>query len=123
MLSRNSLLALFTFVLLCVTSATAQTDRGSLTGRVTDPNGAAVANAKVTATNLNTSETREATTSDDGNYRIPELRADPYKVTVEAQGFKTSSAENIVVSVQVDRTLDFKLEIGEISSVVTITND
>jgi hypothetical protein len=123
MLSRGSLLTLFTFFLLCSTSAFAQTDRGSITGRVTDPNGAAVAYAKVTATNLNTAESREVKTSDDGNYTIPELKADPYRVTVEAQGFKTASAENIVVAVQVSRTLDFKLEIGEISTVVTITNN
>ena len=58
MLSRGTILPLF-FLLFCVTSAIAQTDRGSLTGRVTDPNGAGVANAKVTATNLNTAETRE----------------------------------------------------------------
>jgi hypothetical protein len=121
--SRTSIVALFAFFLLSVTSAVAQTDRGSLTGRVTDPNGAAVANAKITATNVNTAETREVTTSGDGNYTIPELKADPYRVTVEAQGFKTASAENIVVAVQVNRTLDFKLEIGEISTVVTITND
>src|SRR6185503_19427511 len=113
----------FTFFLLSVTSAVGQTDRGSLTGRVIDPNGAGVANAKVTATNVNTAETREVTTYDDGNYTIPGLKADPYKVTVEAQGFKTASAENIVVAVQVNRTLDLKLEIGEISSVVTISND
>ncbi|HYK20220.1 MAG TPA: carboxypeptidase-like regulatory domain-containing protein, partial [Pyrinomonadaceae bacterium] len=123
MLSRRSLLPLFTFFLLCITPAVGQTDRGSLTGRVTDPNGAGVANAKVTATNLTTGENREAKTSDDGNYTIPELKADPYKVTVEAQGFKTASAENIVVAVQTTRTLDFKLEVGEISSVVTITNE
>ena len=121
MLSRVSVLALF--FLLSVSSAIAQSDRGSLTGRVTDPTGAAVSNAKVTATNLNSNETREVQTSDEGNYTIPELKADPYKVTVEAQGFKTASAENIVVAVQVNRTLDFKLEIGEISSVVTISND
>src|ERR1041384_2984342 len=122
MLSRRSVLPLF-FLFFCITSAAAQTDRGSLTGRVTDPNGAGLANAKVTATNLNTAETREVQTSDDGNYTIPQLKADPYKVTAEAQGFKTASAENIVVAVQVNRTLDFKLEIGEISSVVTISNE
>src|SRR5690349_21064702 len=123
MISRRSILALSTFFLLSFTCAIAQTDRGSINGRVTDPNGAGVANAKVTATNLNTSEAREVRTSDDGNYTIPELKADPYKVTVEAAGFKTASAENIVVAVQVSRTLDIKFEIGEISSVVTISND
>ena len=123
MLSRKSLLVSFAFFLLSATAAIAQTDRGSITGRVTDPNGAGVANAKVTATNLNTAETREVQTSDEGNYTIPGLKADPYRVTAEAQGFKTASAENIVVAVQVNRTLDFKLEIGEISSVVTVSND
>ena len=123
MLSRQSLLTLPAFFLLFVSSAFGQSDRGSVTGRVTDPNGAGVANAKITATNLNTAETREVKTSDDGNYTIPELKADPYKITAEAQGFKTASAENIVVAVQTNRTLDFKLEIGEISSVVTISND
>src|SRR5689334_17766187 len=123
MLSRKSSLALFVVFLLVVTAAMGQTDRGSISGHVTDPNGGGVANAKITATNLNTAETREVKTSDDGNYTIPELKADPYKVTVEAAGFKTASAENFVVAVQVNRTLDFKLEIGEISSVVTVTND
>ena len=123
MLSRGPILALFTFFLLCVTSAVAQTDRGSITGRVTDPNGAGVANAKITATNLNTSETREVKTSDDGNYTLPELKADPYKVTAEAQGFKTASAENIVVAVQVNRTLDFKLEIGTSAEVTVSSGD
>src|ERR1041384_5896922 len=123
MLSRRLSLALFAFFLLSATSATGQTDRGSLTGRVTDPNGAGLANAKITATSLSTSETREAQTSDDGNYTIPELKADTYKVTAEAQGFKTPSAENIVIAVQTNRTLDFKLEVGEISSVVTISNN
>ena len=121
MLSRASALVLF--FLLSVASAIAQSDRGSLTGRVTDPTGAGVPSAKVTATNLNSNETREVQTSGEGNYTIPELKADPYKVTVEAPGFKTASAENIVVAVQVNRTVDFKLEIGEISSVVTISND
>ncbi|HEY3578896.1 MAG TPA: carboxypeptidase-like regulatory domain-containing protein, partial [Pyrinomonadaceae bacterium] len=123
MLSRTPTLALFVFFLLSVTTALGQSDRGSITGHVTDPNGGGVANAKVTAINLNTAETREVKTSDDGNYTIPELKADPYKVTAEAAGFKTASVENFVVAVQVNRTLDFKLEIGEISSVVTITND
>src|ERR1041384_2352935 len=121
--SRKSTLALFALFLLSATAVVGQSDRGSLTGHVTDPNGAAVANAKITATNLNTGESREVKTSGDGNYTIPELKADPYKVTVEAAGFKTASAENIVIAVQTNRTLDFKLEVGEISSVVTISNN
>ncbi|MEA2175037.1 MAG: hypothetical protein QOD00_2629 [Blastocatellia bacterium] len=116
-------IALFTMLLLllCAVPALAQSDRGTITGTVTDPNGAAVPNAKVTATNLNSNEVREATTSDDGAYTLPELKADPYKVSVEAQGFKTATVDSLVVAVQVTRRADFKLEIGEVSNVVTVS--
>ena len=117
MLSRGSILALFTF-LLCVTSAVGQSDRGSITGRVTDPNGAGVANAKVTATNLTTAETREVKTSDDGNYTIPELKADPYKVTAEAPGFKRYVHDNVTVEVAGTTTLDPVLELGQVTEQV-----
>ena len=50
-------------LLLAALSVSAQTDRGTITGTVTDPNGATLSNAKVTATNLNTGETREVQTS------------------------------------------------------------
>jgi hypothetical protein len=115
--------ALFALMLVLAAPAFGQSDKGSLTGTVTDPNGAAVANAKVTATNLNTNEARDATTSGEGTYTIPELKADPYKVTVEAQGFKAAALENLIIAVQVTRRADFKLELGEISSVVTVAAD
>src|ERR1051326_6504181 len=105
--SRKSTLALFALFLLSATAVMGQSDRGSLTGHVTDPNGAAVANAKITATNLNTGESREVKTSGDGNRTTPELKANPYKVTGEAGGCKTASAKNIVVAVQVNRTTMF----------------
>ncbi|HEV2704709.1 MAG TPA: TonB-dependent receptor [Pyrinomonadaceae bacterium] len=118
-----ALIALLAFVLAGASSAFAQSDRGTLTGTVTDPSGAVVANAKVTATNLNSGEVREAVTSEEGNYTLPELKADPYKVTVEAQGFKTSTVENVQVAVQVTRTIDVQLEIGVIGDVVTVTSE
>jgi hypothetical protein len=101
----------------------AQSDRGTLTGSVTDPNGGLVTGAKVTATNINTGEVREATTSDEGTYTIPELSPAPYRVSVEASGFKTSTVENLQVAVQVTRRADFTLELGAISDVVTVTSD
>ncbi|MGI9067855.1 MAG: carboxypeptidase regulatory-like domain-containing protein [Pyrinomonadaceae bacterium] len=116
-------LTLFACLFLSVSIASAQSDRGAITGRVTDPQGAAVVNAKVTATNSSTNESREVTTSDEGNYTLAELKADSYKVTIEAPGFKTSTAPDIVVAVQVTRRADFTLEIGEISSVVTVNSE
>lgn len=121
--SKHIALALLTLVLLLATPAFGQSDRGSITGRVTDPNGAVVANVKITATDLTTGETREATSSGEGDFTLPELKAHPYKVTAEAQGFKTSSLENVQVAVQGSRRVDFQLELGEVSSVVTVASD
>ncbi|MFN2532447.1 MAG: carboxypeptidase-like regulatory domain-containing protein [Pyrinomonadaceae bacterium] len=79
---RLFLLSALLIVFTCI-PASAQSDRGSITGTVTDPNGAVVADAKVTATNLNTGEVRTTSTSPEGTYTLPELKADPWKVTIE----------------------------------------
>ena len=100
-----------------------QSDRGTITGTVTDPNGAVVAGAKVTVTNLNTGEVRETTTSAEGTYTLPELKADPYKLSVEAQGFKTSTIESVQVAVQVTRRADVGLELGAVGETVTVADD
>ena len=114
---------LLTLLLACAAPVLAQSDRGALTGTVTDPSGALVANAKVTATNLNSGEVREVTTTDEGNYILPEMKADPYRITVEAAGFKTAAIENIQIAVQVTRRADITLEIGVVSDVVTVSSD
>src|ERR1041384_6253021 len=99
----------------------AQSDRGAIGGTVTDPSGAVVPNAKVTATNLDTNEVRETTSSDVGSYQLPELKAGPYKVTVEAQGFKTATFERVQVAVQSTHSLDVALEVGAVGDTVTVT--
>jgi hypothetical protein len=106
-----------------VSPASAQSDRGTITGNVTDPSGAVVQNAKVTATSLDTGEVRETTTSGEGSYTLPELKAGRWRVAVEAQGFKTATVDNYKVAVQVTHTLDFKLEVGAVADVVTVTGD
>jgi hypothetical protein len=113
--------ALVLLVLVFVPSALAQSDRGSITGTVTDPQGSVVPNAKVTATNINTGEVREATTSGEGSYTMPELKADPYRLSAEAPGFKTTTIESVQVAVQVIRRADFQLEIGDVANTVTIS--
>jgi hypothetical protein len=88
-------LTLLTLWLACAGPAFAQTDRGNITGTVTDPSGAVVSGAKVTATNLETNEVRETNTTDEGNFTLTELKAGPWKVNVEAQGFKTTTIEKV----------------------------
>jgi hypothetical protein len=101
--------------------AFAQSDRGTITGTVTDPTGAVVPNAKITATSLDTGEVREVTSGDEGSYTLPELRAGRWRVSVEAQGFKSVTVEDYKVAVQVTHSLDVKLEIGAVADVVTVT--
>src|SRR5215208_596977 len=103
--------------------ASAQTDRGTITGTVTDPAGAVVADAKVTATNLNTGEARTTTTSGEGTYTFPELKADPWKLTVEAAGFNAATIEKVQVAVQTVRRADVQLQVGVVTNVVIIGSD
>ncbi|HYY58364.1 MAG TPA: carboxypeptidase-like regulatory domain-containing protein, partial [Pyrinomonadaceae bacterium] len=116
-------LALLTLTLVWASPVFAQSDRGNITGTVTDPSGALVGNAKVTATNQTTNEVRETTTSDQGSFTLPQLKADPYRITVEAQGFKSATLENVQVAVQVTRTVDVTLEIGVVTDVVTVSSE
>ena len=99
----------------------AQEFRATLTGNVTDPNGAAVAGATVTAKNLQTGEESVATTSEDGSYTIPFLLPTVYSVSVEASGFKRAVTERLELHVNDKATLDVKLEVGQVGDVVTVS--
>jgi len=114
---------LLVFMFVAVSPVFAQSDRGGITGRVTDQAGAVVADAKVTVLNVETGETREARTNGEGNYTIPQLPAVTYTVKVEAQGFQTASVENIKVAVQVIRTVDVTLQVGEMVNTVTVSGE
>src|SRR5260370_869009 len=103
-------------------TAVAQSDRGSIVGTVKDPNGAVVGDARVSVTSLDSGEVREVKTSSDGNYSVPELKAAPYKLTVEAPGFKTATIDKVQVAVQVTRRADFNLELGNVGESVTVSS-
>ncbi|MBC7911765.1 MAG: carboxypeptidase regulatory-like domain-containing protein [Pyrinomonadaceae bacterium] len=93
---------------------------GSLSGVVQDPNGAAVPGVAVTAQNSATNETRTATTNEEGRWVIPVLPVGNYQVTYELQGFKKITRTEIKVEASVPRTLEDKLEIGDVGEVVTV---
>jgi hypothetical protein len=95
---------------------------GSLSGTVLDLGGAAVLGAKVTATNTGTGLNRNATTDAEGRWTINVLPVGSYKITIEAQGFKKANWESVPVEAAVPRVLDTKLEVGEVSIEVNITD-
>ncbi|HEX7314849.1 MAG TPA: TonB-dependent receptor [Pyrinomonadaceae bacterium] len=108
---------------LLATSLTfAQSSKGSLTGVVRDPNGAAVAGATVEATNEANGEKRTATATEDGAYNIPNLEAGTYTVTATGAGFATSTVKQVIVSVSFTGTQDIQLAPAGAQEVVTVAS-
>src|SRR5258708_3524704 len=66
---------------------------GAITGTITDPSGAAVPRAKVTATESETSFARAITSDDTGHFTLPSLRPTEYTLTVEATGSSEGSVK------------------------------
>ncbi len=102
--------------------AQAQSNKGTITGTVTDPTGAVVKDAKVTATNVATGEAREAATGDEGTYSLPALEPGIYRVTVDATGFSQSVVEEVKLETAARQAIDVTLTAGGVSGgTVTVT--
>ena len=110
---------LFTaFFLLFAAHALAQ--EATIVGTVTDPSGAAVPNAAITVTDIETGQVRNLNTSSDGQYVAPDLHIGRYTVRAQGAGFKVVEQKDIVLNVN-DRTrVDFKLQVGSTTEQVTV---
>ena len=97
----------------------AQKITGDISGTVQDATGAVVKDAKISATNVATGETRSAVTSEGGFYRILELPPGSYKVTAIAPGFKTS-ARDVQVALSMVTQSDFQLQPGQVSETIEV---
>ncbi|HEX8139205.1 MAG TPA: TonB-dependent receptor [Pyrinomonadaceae bacterium] len=113
-------LAVVGVLLASALTAFPQDFRATLTGHVSDPNGAAVSGATVTVRNLQTNEEKTATTSEDGNYTVPFLQPGKYSVSVTASGFKKAVSDNVELHTADKATMDVALEIGAIENVVNV---
>src|SRR5512146_1835779 len=94
----------YLFLTLCVLGllllpAFGQKTTGLITGVVTDPTGAVVANATVTVTNIGTGQTRTASTDTSGTYTVPDLTPGKYQVSVKTTSFKEALARDVDVHV------------------------
>src|SRR5262252_10037658 len=104
------------------TSAFAQTaTTGSIEGTVTDPNGAAVKGAMVTATSPNLIKSQSATTGDDGRFQILNLPPGSYKVTVEAGGFAKYTSNDFAVNLGRTSSADAQLALATATATVQVT--
>lgn len=100
--------------------AQAQANSADLKGTVTDPNGAAVVGATVTAKNSATNISRNVTTNDNGEYQIIGLPPGDYEITAEATNFKKTVISPVKLTVGQSAELVIKLEIGTKDVVVTV---
>ena len=90
----------------------AQSERGTITGAVSDSSGAVVPGATVTITNAATNVATTLTTNQTGNYTAPSLSAGTYDVRVEAGGFRPSEEKGLVLNAATTVRADAILEIG-----------
>src|SRR5712671_5112743 len=93
---------------------------GTIVGTVTDPSGALVVAAKVTAVESGTGISREAVTNTSGGFVIPGLRPTNYTLTVEASGFSKYTQSNVVLTADQSATVNVALSVGQASQVVTV---
>ena len=104
-------------------AAYGQSSSGIISGRVTDPSGARVARASITATQATTGLVIKSVTSSEGDYQI--LNAPPgiYTIAVEASGFKTLSREGVTLQIDDKLTLDLALQVGTAGEIVTVSEE
>ncbi|HXS94989.1 MAG TPA: TonB-dependent receptor [Candidatus Limnocylindrales bacterium] len=107
--------------LLAAVPCLAQESRATLTGTVTDPQGAPIPAADVVAKQGATNLATKTTTNGAGIYVIPFLNTGTYTVTVTAKGFKTAVVNDVELNVSERRQLDVKLDLGALTESVTVS--
>src|SRR3989449_2757913 len=116
---RLSLLSmLLSFPALAQTAST-----GALTGEITDPNGAVVGGAQVTAINEATGEKREMVSQENGIYVVALLLPGSYRVEFTKDGFKASVKASLQINVTETRRLDVPLEVGSVEEKVIVVSE
>ena len=113
-------LVAFLVIITAVPLGVSQTSRGTVTGTVTDPSGAAVANATVTIKQAGTNVTRQTTTNEAGIYRFDAVDLGTYTLSVQAVGFTREDTIGIEIQAAHTTNISVSLKLGAISDVVTV---
>ena len=114
-------LAALLVLVLGATPASAQFDRGTISGTIKDAQGGVVPGATVTATSTATQQTRTTVTDGSGFYTFPNLQSGRYDVSAELQGFKRVNRQGVQLDAASSLSLDFTLETGALTEEVTVT--
>ncbi len=110
-------------LLLLSGAASAQSDRGTITGTVTDPADAVIPRAAVSAVNVETGSVYRTTTTETGNYTLAQLPAGRYNLAFESQGFNKYVQEGIRVYVARSARIDVAMQVGTTTESVTVSAD
>ncbi|MBI1765498.1 MAG: TonB-dependent receptor [Acidobacteria bacterium] len=116
-LASSLILALF-----CVFTANAQDTSALLTGAVTDPQGAVVANAKVIVSDIRTGVAKTVTTNSAGAYFVPGLQPGEFTVSAEAQGFQKLTKRGLRLEIGQRATVDLQLTVGGTEMTVEVSS-
>jgi hypothetical protein len=112
------------FALLLVASVPsalrAQSTSASLTGRISDPSKALIADAKIAAINTGTNVRYETTSNASGEYYLAYLRPGPYRIEIEKAGFKKLIKPGVILHVQDALAIDFEMAVGSASESITV---
>src|SRR5438874_6997229 len=119
---RVLLASLTVLIVVSAAMAQAQSNAADLQGTVRDPNGAAVPNASIAARNTGTNIAREATSNDDGYYKIVNLPPGDYELNVKAKNYKTAIVPSVKLTIGQTINQDVPLEVGDLTATVTVTS-
>ncbi len=111
------------FVMFACLSLSAQQITGNIRGTVTDPSGAVIRGAAVTARQAETGLTREVTTDHDGNYVLQELPIGHYRLQVSATGFQEYVQDGITLNVSQTALVSARLAVGSEKQQVLVSAD
>jgi hypothetical protein len=100
----------------------AQVNSGVIQGQIADPQDASIPNVAVTVVHIATNVKTTVVSNDTGFYLFPRLLPEAYRLEVEAAGFRRFVRENIELSVDSIVRVDAKLEVGQISDLVTVND-
>jgi Carboxypeptidase regulatory-like domain/TonB-dependent Receptor Plug Domain len=120
MRARFALYSFFALLLAC-SVALGQTITSSITGTISDPSGAAVGGATVTAINVDTGIQTPTTTNSTGVYVLRFLQPGHYKLSITSTGFNSTSAGPFTLEVGQEARFDVKLNLGSVTENVVVT--
>ena len=111
---------LLALTLLSIPFLIAHAAGGSITGKITDPKGGAIANAVITVFNPVTKQEFPATTDPQGRYKVEGLPAGTYTIRVIAKGFSEGRKDEVKVEENSAITIDMRLEVAPVEATVKV---